>query len=475
MSAKRRITVIGGGIGGYTAAIRAARLGGQITLVEQAEIGGTCLNWGCIPFKLLLQSASVASTVNKAKEFGIKTGPPEVDYAALISRKNQVVAELRKGVQSLVKAKRIRLVVGSAELFDGNRVEVTSKKNATASVEEIQSDRVIIATGSKSSSIPIPGLDKVKAQNSDDFLNSRTMPSSTIIIGGGVIGVELAQILNGLGGSVTILELQNQVIPGFDKEIADILESELKQQGVTIIKGVLISGAAMSKNKLKKIVTFKIDGKEQTISADEIVVAVGREPVMPGVSPQKLGLDLNNVPMKGIKVNCHMETNLSNVYAVGDVTGEIMLAHVASAQAEVAAYNALRDEAARPKVMDYKSIPSCVYTSPEVAFVGLTEEQAMKKVDVEVGRFPFSASGKARLLGEIGGMVKIIADKKYGEVLGVHIIGSRATDMIAEAVLGMNMEITIDELANTVHPHPTLSEGVMEAALSLSGGAIHIP
>jgi dihydrolipoamide dehydrogenase len=274
---------------------------------------------------------------------------------------------------------------------------------------------------------------------------------------------------------VTILELQNQVIPGFDKEIADILESELKQQGVTIIKGVLISGAAMSKNKLKKIVTFKIDGKEQTISADEIVVAVGREPVMSGVSPQKLGLDLNNVPMKGIKVNCHMETNLSNVYAVGDVTGEIMLAHVASAQAEVAAYNALRDEAARPKVMDYKSIPSCVYTSPEVAFVGLTEEQAMKKVDVEVGRFPFSASGKARLLGEIGGMVKIIADKKYGEVLGVHIIGSRATDMIAEAVLGMNMEITIDELANTVHPHPTLSEGVMEAALSLSGGAIHIP
>lgn len=475
MSAKRRITVIGGGIGGYTAAIRAARLGGEITLVEHAEIGGTCLNWGCIPFKLLLQSASVVSTVNKAKEFGIKTGPPEVDYAALMARKNQVVAELRKGVKSLVKAKRIRLLVGSAELFNGNRVEVSAMKNATESVEEIKSDRVIIATGSKPSSAPIPGLDKVKAQNSDDFLNSRTMPSSTIIIGGGVIGVELAQILNGLGGSVTILELQNQIIPGFDKEIADILESELKQQGVTIIKGVLISGAAMSKNKLKKIVAFDSDGREQTISADEIVVAVGREPVMSGVSSEKLGLDLNNVPRKGIKVNCHMETNLPNVYAVGDVTGENMLAHVASAQAEVAAYNALRDEATRPMIMDYKSIPSCVYTSPEVAFVGLTEEQAMKKVDVEVGRFPFSASGKARLLGETGGMVKIIADKNYGEVLGVHIVGSRATDMIAEAVLGMNMEITIDELAHTVHPHPTLSEGVMEAALSLSGGAIHMP
>ncbi len=460
MAEKQKITVIGGGIGGYPAAIRAARLGADVTLVEKAEMGGTCLNRGCMPTKSLLQSVAVAQMVKDAKKFGIKTSKPEIDFPAVMKRKDRVVNRLRKGVESLVAAKKIKVVQGKAEVLDPKSVLITETG------EKIANDRLIIATGSIPSDVPIPGLDAGAVWNSNDFLSMEKLPASTAIIGGGVIGVELAQILAGFDQEVIILEMMPQLAPGVDQEIAKTLKNELTRKGIKIVTNARVTEVKNLKGKTSVI--YQDGDKTKEKKVDKVVVAVGRKPFIDGLNVEKTGLVLD----KGaVRVNDRMETNLKGVYAVGDVTGGIMLAHVAAAEGECAAVNAMGGD----HRINYKAVPGCIYTSPEVASVGLSEEQAREKGEIMVGRFPFVGCGKAVVLNETPGMVKIIADKKYREVLGVHIIGPHATDLIAEAVLGISMEATVEEFARAIHPHPTLSESVMEAALSLAGGAVHMP
>lgn len=458
--AARRITIVGGGVGGYPAAIRAARLGASVTLVEKADLGGTCLNLGCIPTKSLLRSVEVFKLIKESHLFGIKVGQPEIDFTAVMKRKDQVVARLRKGVGALVAAKKVNVIKGTAEVLDPKTIRIADTG------EKVEGDALILATGSAPAIPPIPGLDKADPWNSNDFLAMEKLPPTAAVIGGGVVGLEVAQVLVGLGTRVTVLEMMPQLIPGVDREVAQSLEKALSDQGIDIVVAAEIT--EVTSDDEKHVLSYTVNGEKRTLDIDRIIVAVGRVPVTNGLNAGKLGMAVS----KGaIQVNERMETNVPGVYAVGDVTGGVMLAHVAVAEGECAAVNAVGGQAS----MHYRAVPSCIYTTPEVAVVGLSEEQAKQNHEVQVGRFPFTGCGKAVVIDQTYGMVKIIADKKYSEVLGVHIIGPHATDLIAEAVLGMTMEATVQELADAIHPHPTVSEAVMEAALCLTGGPIHMP
>lgn len=460
MGSKIRLTVIGGGVGGYPAAIKAARLGAEVTLIERDLMGGTCLNWGCIPTKSLLKSGQVIRTIKESGIFGIECGSYKVDFSAVMNRKNSVVQQLRNGVEKLVAAKKISVIKGTATLLDSSTVQILGTK------EKIKSDKIIIATGSRPGKLKIQGGDGPDILNSDGFLAMESLPKSVAIIGGGVIGVEFAQILNRMDVDVTILEMMEGLIPGTDKEIALALEKSIKEEGIKVFTKATVEKIAHSKGE--NTVHF-IHGKEsRKCVAEKVIMSVGRIPELKDLNADKVGLEQK----KGaLLVNEQMETNIPGIYAVGDVVGGIMLAHVATAEGECAVENAM----GHISKMSYRAIPSCIYTTPEVASVGLSEEQAKEKFDIQVGRFPFYGCGKALVMNETYGMVKIVSEKKYGEVLGVHIIGPHATDMIAEAVLGISMEMTVEELAHAIHPHPTLSEAIMESALSLCGGAIHMP
>ena len=460
MAEKSRITIIGGGVGGYPAAIKAARLGAEVTLIEKADLGGTCLNWGCVPTKSLLQSAEVMRVVKESEVFGIKTGTPRVDFPAVMKRKKQVVDKLRKGVELLLAAKKIKVLKGIAEILDPRTVKVGETG------EKVQNDALIIATGSIPSIPPIPGLDGSNTWDSNDFLAMDKLPAGAAVIGGGVVGVELAQVLSGLGCETTILELMPQLVPNLDREVANLLETALKEQGVAIVTGASVTQMQALKNRSS--VSYSVAGETREITVERIILATGRVPFTDGLNAERLGLEIQQ---RSIRVDERMQTNIPGVYAVGDVVGGSMLAHVAMAEGECAAVNALGGQ----RVMNYKAVPSCIYTNPEVASVGLSEEQARDKCEVQVGRFPLAGSGKAAVLNQSLGLVKIVADKRYGEIVGVHVIGPHATELIAEAVLAMTLESTVEEVAHAIHPHPTVSESMMEAALSLVGGSIHMP
>ncbi len=460
MDPKIRITIIGGGVAGYTAAIRAARLGGEITIVEGNNIGGTCLNWGCIPVKSLLQASSILNDIKKSETFGIKCHVDEINYGNIVDRKNTVVDKLTKGVQSLLRSKNIKVINDSASLVDSKTVLLKGTN------EKLRSDFILIATGSKPSKIPIPGYDNPNVMNSNQFLAKRELPSEIIIIGGGVIGIELGQFLNAMGTKVSIIEMMPYIIPGLDLEISGIMKERLTRAGIKIINNAKIFNIEQVNEKTS--VSYSIDGKSRSVSAEKVLVSVGRKPNISNLNIHSIGLETKD---NFICVNEHMQTNIEGVYAAGDVIGGCMLAHVAMAESECAIKNIFGQKSS----MEYKAVPSCIYTSPEVASVGLTEEQARDLYDIQIGKFPLRANGKALIMDETDGLVKIVSDKKYGEILGVHIIGPHATDMIAEAVLAINLEATVDELANSIHPHPTLSEAIMEAALVSCGGAIHIP
>jgi len=457
---KTKITVIGGGVGGYPTAIKAARMGAEVTLIEKDLLGGVCLNWGCIPTKSLLQSGQVIRTIKEAKTFGIECGNYKVDLGAIMNRKNSVIQQLRNGVEKLLAAKRVRIVKGTATFLDSTTVQILETK------EKIRSDKIIIATGSKPVNLNIQGAEGPDILDSDKFFEMESLPKRVVIIGGGVIGIEFAHILNRLGADVTILEMMENLIPGMDKEIALAVEERTVQEGIKVFTKANVK--KITHGREKNTVTFELEEKSKKCVAEKVILSVGRKPDLTVLNVDKVGLAHKD---STLLVNERMETNIPGIYAVGDVVGGIMLAHVATAEGECAAKNAMGQET----TMSYKAIPSCIYISPEVASVGLSEEEAREKFDIRVGRFPFHGCGKALILNETYGMVKIIAEKKYGEVLGVHIIGPHATDMIAEAVLGMSMKMTVEQLAHAVHPHPTLSDAVKEAALSLCGGAIHMP
>jgi dihydrolipoamide dehydrogenase/pyruvate dehydrogenase complex dihydrolipoamide acetyltransferase long form len=456
----KRITIIGGGVGGYPAAIKAARLGAEVTLIEKDHMGGVCLNRGCIPTKTLLQSGQVIKTIRESEVFGINCGDYEIDFGAIMNRKNSIVETLRNGVLKLLAAKKVNVIKGTAAVIDATTVKILETG------EEIKSDNIIIASGSKPGKLSIKGADREEVWDSDRFLEMERLPKKVAIIGGGFIGVEFAQILNQMGAHVTILEMMDTLIAGSDREIAKALEKSLVDEGIKVFTNADIKD--IQHGKTKSAVNFLLDGEPQKCQVEKVILSVGRK-------PELSWLDLNGIGLAtrrgALHVDERMETNIPGIYAVGDAAGGIMLAHVAMAEGECAARNAMGEKS----TMNYDAIPSCIYTSPEVGSVGMSEEKAREKFDIQIGRFPFHGCGKALVLNETYGMVKIISEKGSGVVLGVHIIGPHATDMIAEAVLGMSMGVTVNQLAHAIHPHPTLSEAVMESALTLCGGAIHMP
>jgi dihydrolipoamide dehydrogenase len=455
------IAIIGGGPGGYVAAIYAGKKKAKVCLIERDELGGTCLNRGCIPTKALIHSANIVSEIKQAKRFGIITRDVQIDWNTIQKNKETIVKTLTKGVENLLKANGVKTYKGTAKLLDKNTIEITYQ---TGQKETITAQKIILATGSSPVIIPIPGYDLPGVITSDEALSLDALPESMLIIGGGVIGIELGYIYNTMGVDITIVEMLSQILPRQDEEIQKELRKILERQGIKIYTSSKVK--AIEKTEDKLITTFETQEGVKQITTDRVLMAAGRKPNTEAV--KDLNLDIQKT---GITVDEYLRTNIQNIYAIGDATGKSMLAHVASHQGITAAKNALGQN----KKMDYKVIPGCIYTSPEVASVGLTEEEARQKYkdNIKIGRFPFIASGKALTLGERQGFVKIISDSKYNEILGVHILGPNATELAAEAALAIKLECTAEELTDTIHAHPTLSEAVMEASFDLLGEPIH--
>ncbi|MEW6116201.1 MAG: dihydrolipoyl dehydrogenase [Nitrospirota bacterium] len=456
------VTVIGAGPGGYVAALKAAQLGARVTVIEDAEVGGTCLNWGCIPTKALVGSIEALRKARHAEEFGVEiSGPVAPNLAKIMERKDKVVATQIKGIRSLFKGRGITLIEGRGMLLTPEKIEVQKKDGA---VEIIETDKIIIATGSRPAQIPLFPCDGEHLLSSDDAVGLKAIPKSIIIVGAGVIGCEFACIFSELGTEVTMIDLMPRVLSTEDPEIAEILARELKKKKVKVLTG---TSAGQVEGRHDGIHVTLIDGKE--LVAEKLLVAIGRF-----FNTENLGLEAVGVKRgskREILVNEKMETNIEGIYAVGDVTGGMLLAHVASHEGIVAASNACGIE----KTMDYSVVPSGIFTYPEIGSVGLREHQAAEQgLNIRIGRFQFRALGKAHAMGEIAGMIKIIADAVTDQVLGVHIIGPHASDLIHEGALAMKAGLTSQAVADMIHAHPTLSEGIMEAAADVHGEALHV-
>ena len=458
----KRVTVIGGGPGGYVAAIRAAQLGAAVTLVEKDKLGGTCLNAGCIPTKALSHAAGLYTEMkNKGPLMGIFADNLRFDWPTLMKRKNEVVNYLAAGVGGLLQSNGIERVAGEARLAANGAVEVGGRI--------IEADAVIIATGSEHAVPPIPGAapNQNDVITSDGALSLDALPRSIAIAGGGVIGMEFASIFASFGVEVTVIEMLPSVLPNIDAEIADILRCSLESKGVVFYTNARLNSAARGANGLTLNVAAETGAVE--LVADKLLIATGRRPRTQNIGLESLGVATEH---GRIAVNERMETSVKNVYAVGDCASHILLAHVASREGEVAAENIM----GHGTVMDYKTVPSAIYTSPAAASVGLSDGDARKAGHrVRVGRFPLAANGKSVVTGDTGGMVKIVSDDRYGEVLGVHIVGGPAIDMIGEGGLAIRLEATLDEIVSTIRAHPTVGEALGEAALASWGKAVHLP
>lgn len=459
------VVVVGGGPGGYVAAIRAAQLGGKVTLIEKNKLGGTCLNVGCIPTKVLLHAAEALTEAKHMDNLGIQVSVNGIDWKAVQSRKEAVTNQLVNGVTGLMKANKIRVIEGTASFASKTALEVV-KKDGTK--ENVPFDKVILATGSVPAVPPIPGVkENAACVDSTGALAFDHVPETLLVIGGGVIGMELATAYSRFGAKVTVVEAMPKLLPMMDGELTAMLRKKMEASGVTILTEAKVQSVEAAPVGAK--VQVEVGGKVESFEAEKVLVAVGRR-----TDTEALGLDKVGIAHdRGrITVNDKMETNVPNIYAIGDCLGKVMLAHVASAQGEVAAENALGETA----VYDGKTNPSCVYTDPEFAGVGLTEEKAKEEgIAYQVGKFPLMANGKALIMNGGEGMIKFIIGKEYGEVLGVHILGPRATDLIGECALAIGMEATVDEIYATIHAHPTVTEAVREAALAATKRAIHIP
>jgi len=457
---KYNIVVIGAGPGGYVAAVRAAQLGAKVAVIEKDEVGGTCLNRGCIPTKTLAYGAELLNNIRRASEFGIATGEVKVDFSRLVERKNKVVSQLVMGVNYLIKKNKIDLIKGTARLQAPGKVRVTLADGEKAI---LTTENIIIATGTEPALMPALGYDGKLVLTSNEALNITGVPEKMLVIGGGVIGCEFASIFNALGAKVTVLEVMPSILPAVDQEVAKTMQGLLKRQGITVKTKANI----LEVKKSAGTVTAVLESGEE-VTAGRALVSIGRTMNSRGLGLEEAGVALGR---RGeVIVNGKLETGVTGIYAIGDVTGKIQLAHVASAQGLVAVDNIL----GRPREMDYRAIPNCIFTSPEAAGVGLTTQEAQEKgIDVITGKFSFIASGKAKAMGETSGFVKIVADPESDRVLGVHIAGPHATDLIAEAVLAVKMSVTVKQLTETMHAHPTLSEAVLEAAEAVHGMSIH--
>ncbi|NLY24018.1 MAG: dihydrolipoyl dehydrogenase [Bacteroidales bacterium] len=453
-----QVVVIGGGPAGYVAAIRAAQLGARVAIVEKGTFGGTCLNVGCIPTKTYLKNAEIIEHIHAAASRGIiiDSSMIRVDMEKVQEYKNGVVKKLTSGVVALLKSNGVDIYQGLGKINKNKDVVVNDS-------QIIKADKIILAGGSKASRINIPGIESEKVLTSDDLLAIKEVPETLAVIGGGVIGTEMGQSFAGLGSKVIIIEMMDRIVPTLDQEVSAELNRIIQKKGVKVITNARIAEIVDKGDKLE----IRIDGKESVI-ADKTLISIGRVPDLDGVGEVKLETERGK-----IKVNAFMETSVPGIYAPGDVNGIKMLAHVAFRMGEVAAENAVKGNHREVKLL---SAPSVVYTSPEVAQVGLTEEQAREKYeDIRIGRFSFAANGRALASGDAVGFVKVIADSRYGEVLGVHIIGPSAAEIITQASLIMEMEITVDEVVNTIYGHPTYSEALAEAFADVLGEAIHVP
>ena len=454
------VLVIGGGPGGYVAAIRAAQLGAKVTLAERAEIGGTCLNRGCMPTKALLHSSEVYELATNSVDIGIIGRDVAVDWPRVQATRQSVSDKLTGGVRALMRANKVTVVEGEAKFTGPKTVEVGGKT--------LNPDKIIIAVGSKPVMPPIPGLKECPACiDSTACLKLDPLPESLVGIGGGVIGVELGSVYRRFGSKVSVLELQDRILPQMDGELAELAAAQLVAEGMDLRTGAKVTRVDTTTNGAA--VHAEIGGKDTVFEAEKVLVCVGRSPNLEG-----LGLDKAGIAVEGgfIKVDKRLETSVPGVFAVGDCSGRLMLAHAAMAMGEAAAENAMGGEAGFNEDMS----PACAYVGPEIAGVGYTEERA-KELGIEyiVGRFPTSANGRSLVSGCTGGLIKVLAGPKFGEILGVHILAPSATELIEEAALAIRLEATLDELTDTIHCHPTVAEALREAALAAQKRAIHIP
>ncbi|MBW7957148.1 MAG: dihydrolipoyl dehydrogenase [Deltaproteobacteria bacterium] len=452
------IVVVGAGPGGYVAAIRAAQLGAKTALVERDRIGGTCLNWGCIPTKALYYSAKALESAKHAADFGVNAGEISFDLAKAVERKDGVVKKLVGGVEQLLKGNKVEVIKGNGFLESAVRVRVTNN----GSTETVAAKSIIVATGSEPAMIPAFNIDRKDVLTSTEMLDLKKVPESLLVIGGGVMGCEFATLFSAFGSRVMIVELLSSILTTEDKMVSRVIAKKFKETGVNVLTDVQVEAVIPEDGCVK---TRLKDGRE--FMTEKVMVAIGRSFNSSGIGLDALGV---NIEKGRIAVDERMETNVKGVYAIGDVTGKMLLAHVASTQGIVAVSAALGKDAR----MDYSVIPAGIFTDPEIASVGLREKDAEEKgIDVRVGRFPYAASGKALGMGETEGFVQMVADPGTDKVLGCSIVGAHATDLIGEAALAMKAGVTVKELAETVHAHPTLPELVMEAAEDVHGLAIH--
>ncbi len=483
------LAVIGGGPGGYVAAIRAAQLGLKVTVVESDELGGICLNWGCIPSKAILRSAEVLTLFHHAKEFGISADNITADYGAAIDRCNKIVGTQTRGVGFLMRKNKIDVLRGRGKLVGKDRVAVSGGADDG---KEVRAKNVIVATGSRVRPLPGVALDGERIISAKEIWGIKELPKSMLIIGGGAIGLEFATVFSAYGVEVTVVEFLPRVLPLEDEEISAELAKQFTRRGIKLLTATKVDTATVKGDKVvvqlspvpggqtvqinawdqqgpQQVETEQGKGGPQTIEVERVLLAAGFQP-----NSEDLGLeDLGVALARGfITVDEQMQTNVPGIYAIGDVVGKLPLAHTAYAQAEMLAEH-LAGHETRP--LDYDAIPRCTYTSPQVAAMGKTEAQARESGrEIKIGKFPFRPNGKAQALGELDGQVKIIEDAQTGEIIGVHMIGPDVTEMIAEFSLARTLEATSAEIAYAVHPHPTLSEAIAEAARAVEGQPIHM-
>jgi dihydrolipoyl dehydrogenase len=493
------LAIVGGGPGGYVAAIRAAQLGLRTVVVEKERPGGVCLNWGCIPTKAMLRSAEVLETVQHASDFGVLADNVRFDYSAVLKRKDQVVKGLTDGVAGLLKANGVTLVEGHARFTGPTSLEVLGMGPSPLGaggplynapddgrpLSSLSAANVIVATGSTPAILPIPGADLPGVVTSDGAFLLPEVPRRIVIIGGSAVGAEWASLFQAFGSEVTVVELLPTLVPLEDEDMGKALARSFTKRGIRVLTGKSVSGIAAGparrprrqdparrprRQDEEEGLVVSVEGEAEPIEADTVLMAVGRRPNTAGLDLERAGVATD---ARGfVPVDDQLRTDVPNVYAIGDVTGRVLLAHVASHQGLVAAGVI----AGHAETMDYKAVPAATFTHPEVASVGLTEKEAREAGhDVVVGRFPFSALGRAQTYGATEGLMKIVAEGRYGEVLGMHVIGPSASDLIPEGVLAMELEATIGDIAHAIHAHPTLGEASMEAAMVALGMPVHVP
>jgi dihydrolipoamide dehydrogenase len=479
------VVIVGGGPGGFPAAIRAAQYGLRVALVEKERAGGVCLNWGCIPTKAMLHSAEVLESAQHAADFGVLVENVRLDYPAVLKRKDAVVKSLTDGVGQLLKANGVTVFNGHARFTSPTSLDVVGvgasplgaggpMYNAPADAKgqpsaTLEGKHIIVATGSQPAQLPIPGVDLPGVLNSDGAFMLKEVPKRIVIVGGGAVGTEWATLFAAFGSEVTLVELLPSLLPLEDEDMGRTLSRSFQKRGIKVLTGSTVSNIEKRKSALHVTITDKDGKNEQQVEADNVLIGVSRR-------PNVIDLDLDRTGVKTdqrgyIEVDERLRTNVQNVFAIGDVVGRIQLAHVATHQGLVAAGVI----AGHDEKMDYKAVPAATFTHPEVASVGLSEAKARDAGhDVVIGKFPFAALGRAQIFSATEGLIKIVADRKYGEVLGVHIIGPSASDLIPEAVLALNLEATLEDIANTIHAHPTLGEGSMEASMVALGLPVHV-